>query len=221
MLLLLWSKFGAERDANPAPAPNHLRPQEGHAMAGHNFNKVCPNCKVDFNSIYGRAVYCSVECRAAGRYPSIATRLAEKSLRAENGCLVWQAALDNWGYGIVRHNGRMRKSHRVAWELVNGPIPEDKIVCHTCDNPQCIEVSHLWLGTNKENRDDMVKKGRQRVLYGPDNPSYKLTPELIAEILAECTAGKPKHQIAWDFGLAHSTVYNIFNYGTSEFKGKK
>jgi len=55
----------------------------------------------------------------------------------------------------------MVPTHRFAWELANGPIPEGMFVCHKCDNPPCCNVDHLFLGTPKENTTDMVNKGRR------------------------------------------------------------
>lgn len=53
------------------------------------------------------------------------------------------------------------KVHRYIWEQTKGPIPEGMLVCHSCDNPRCINVYHLFLGTSQDNMDDKVKKGRQ------------------------------------------------------------
>ena len=57
----------------------------------------------------------------------------------------------------------MRKAHRVAFELANGPIPDGVMVCHHCDNPPCVRPDHLFLGTNSENQRDSVQKGRSIV----------------------------------------------------------
>lgn len=191
-------------------------------MAKEKYTKVCAKCSKSFTASRETAVYCSRACRASGRYPDIMTRLfAGIEKREDTGCWEWQNSLDDWGYGIIRYNGAMRKVHRVSWELHNGPIPSGLLVCHHCDNTVCANPSHLFLGTNKDNRDDMVKKGRQRVLYGADNPSFKVTDAVVAEILAECSTGKSKIQIAHDFGLAKSTVYNLYNFGTTGYKGKE
>lgn len=77
-----------------------------------------------------------------------------------DGCWLWIASRHKKGYGQFKLDGKMRKAHRVAWELTYGPIPPDKNVCHTCDNPPCVRPDHLFLGTNGDNVRDAVKKGR-------------------------------------------------------------
>ena len=83
-------------------------------------------------------------------------------------CWDWTAALNNIGYGMFRWaSNKMRTAHRASYELHNGPIPEGLVVCHTCDNPKCVNPKHLWTGTLKDNAQDMVAKGRNsRAMVG-------------------------------------------------------
>src|SRR3990167_7924777 len=81
-----------------------------------------------------------------------------------SGCQIWLKAVDvSWGYGIIKVNRKVRKTHREAWRLHNGPIPEGKWVLHRCDTPCCINVDHLFLGDNAVNMADMAKKLRSGV----------------------------------------------------------
>ncbi len=63
-------------------------------------------------------------------------------------------------YSRVWHNGKWAQAHRVAWEKSNGPIPLGLFVLHRCDNPACVNVEHLFLGTKRDNAEDAIAKGR-------------------------------------------------------------
>jgi len=93
----------------------------------------------------------------------VAERLANKSTFEPNtGCLLWTGGVSSNGYGTIGLRGKVLSTHRLSWELVNGPIPSGLYVCHRCDTPACINVDHLFLGTAKDNVTDKVQKGRQR-----------------------------------------------------------
>jgi HNH endonuclease len=105
--------------------------------------------------------------------PSIEDRLSTHLIRTSSGCLEWTGYTNPKGYGQIQAGGRLRLTHRLAWELVHGPIPEGMFVCHHCDNPPCAQTEptegypegHLFLGTNDENMADMVAKGRGHGRY--------------------------------------------------------
>lgn len=137
---------------------------------------------------------------------TLAERMAFRSKRAGNGCLEWQGALDEKGYGVVRIRGRNYRASRVAWHLTEGPIPGHLTVCHTCDNPRCIEPTHLWLGTNKDNNDDKIAKGRHKVLRGEQHAHASLTD---AEAVAIRKDPAPYADIAKRYGITTSSVSRI------------
>ncbi len=99
----------------------------------------------------------------------------------ETGCLEWTGWISNTGYGFFnRGDGKSRLAHRASYELFCGEIPKGLHVLHKCDNPRCVKPSHLFLGTELDNKRDMVKKKRQA--YGERNGKSKLTQTLVAEI---------------------------------------
>lgn len=112
-------------------------------------------------------------------------------------CWEWQAGCTDSGYGHFMVGGRKggtEKSHRVAWELTNGAIPDGLWVLHSCDNRKCCNPAHLFLGTNYDNVQDMMQKGRnskgsQHAINhrGELNNHNKLTPNEVRYI-RECYA---------------------------------
>ena len=105
------------------------------------------------------------------------------------GCWEWKRATNNIGYGMFRiKQGLMRTAHRVSYEIHKGMIPNGMVVCHTCDNPKCVNPDHLWVGTQKDNAQDMVAKGRtSRAMLGK---KHKLAT------CNQCGAIKPVNIIA-------------------------
>jgi hypothetical protein len=84
-------------------------------------------------------------------------------------CWLWIGATTRRGYGAIHAAPPSRKilvASRVSWEIHYGAIPDGLFVCHRCDVPACVRPDHLFLGTDKENKADMMAKGRQR---GPSN----------------------------------------------------
>lgn len=93
-------------------------------------------------------------------------RLDAKTVPEPNtGCLLWTGSYDKNGYGKTHHNKKHIRAHRLAFELKHGPIPEGKLVQHSCDTPACCNSDHLSLGTPLSNMQDKMKKGRFRNQY--------------------------------------------------------
>jgi hypothetical protein len=100
-----------------------------------------------------------------GRWPKRTTQErfdAKWEADPATGCNVWTGCRNSDGYGQFRDGGGMRLAHRVAWELAHGQDPDVRLVMHlACDNPACVNVEHLGIGTHADNMRDMVAKGRQ------------------------------------------------------------
>lgn len=77
----------------------------------------------------------------------------------EAGCWIWTGAYNNYGYGVLWWNYRPILAHRYSWQIHKGPIPENRILCHTCNTRCCINPDHLYAGTPKTNYDDSVRAG--------------------------------------------------------------
>lgn len=75
-------------------------------------------------------------------------------------CWEYTKYINKWGYGRLRYNGKKHLAHRLIYEFIIGNIPKNMLVCHHCDNPKCINPYHLFVGTNKDNHTDAIKKGR-------------------------------------------------------------
>lgn len=130
--------------------------------------------------------------------------------KKSDACWLWTGACDRDGYGVMRatiHGQHLKKAHRFSWALHNKqPIPKGMVVCHTCDNPRCVNPSHLWLGTAAENQMDRVKKGRVARMRGELNHSAVLTESQVRAILADA---RPYSQIAADYDVTTMTVSDI------------
>lgn len=90
-------------------------------------------------------------------------RLFFPHVKKTDDCWIWDSPRrDKDGYGWFRPGGRRISTHRFSWLYHRGPIPEGMSVLHRCDRPYCVNPDHLWLGTQKDNVQDMMQKGRHR-----------------------------------------------------------
>lgn len=80
--------------------------------------------------------------------------------RSSNECWLYIGARHGQGYGLFRDDGKLWRAHRFAYEMWIGPIPNGMQVLHQCDNPPCCNPTHLFLGTNSDNVQDAIEKGR-------------------------------------------------------------
>lgn len=75
-------------------------------------------------------------------------------------CYEWKGGVNSTGRGIFWLNRKSEKAHRISWVIANGKIPDNMCVLHKCDNGVCVRIGHLFLGTRKDNTQDMLKKKR-------------------------------------------------------------
>lgn len=132
------------------------------------------------------------------------TRFFDKVEKTDS-CWIWKASLRN-KYGSFYYNGKTYKSNRFSFLLHYGFLPEDKLVCHTCDNPLCVRPEHLFLGTTEENISDKINKNRQA--KGSKNGSAKLTENQVKQIkidLENYSYGL-KVRLAKKYGVSKSAI---------------
>ena len=146
-----------------------------------------------------------------GRYNrTVIQRLEDMTIPEPNsGCWLWLGSVNEWGYGTIRIDGKTLLAHRVSWMENRGPIPEENIVCHSCDIPSCLNPDHLWLGTDKENSDDMYRKGRNRQPRGEAHRSAVLTEDQAKQIIKRLKAGEKGYKIARSIGCTINIVQLI------------
>jgi len=129
--------------------------------------------------------------------------------RGPDDCWEWQGHHIRKGYGqyTVREPLQML-AHRVAWELHHKQeVPEGMCVCHTCDNPPCVNPAHLYLGTHTDNMRDRAERGRSA--KGSQNGNAKLTEDQVREIRQLRQAGWKYRQLAVRFGITPTTACQI------------
>ena len=125
-------------------------------------------------------------------------------------CVEWHKGKTGRGYGVCYPFGRDKQvlAHRRVYELMYGPIPEDMVVCHKCDNRGCVNINHLFLGTQKDNIKDMFAKGRQHDRRGDRGNASKLSEKQVLEIKA--FIGKLKYkEIAKKYNVSETAIADI------------
>lgn len=133
----------------------------------------------------------------------------------QDQCWEWTAATSKDGYGLFWDN-KAAKAHRVSYELHKGEIPKGMCVCHSCDNPGCVNPAHLWLGTVADNNADMAEKGRAKSGYsGGGPPGEKHGRSKLAEAqVKEIRRRYPRvnqRELAALFGVSRSQIGRIVN----------
>lgn len=171
----------------------------------------------------GESKYCSIKCASSGKYPAFEERFV---VNKETGCHEWAASKAGSGYGAFSLNGKHIGAHRYAWIKAHGQIPEGLLVLHRCDNRACVNPDHLFLGTVKDNSDDMIAKGRAAwqkdhsahvraykaatIRRNPNgSANSRLTTAQVVEIKKRLAAGEKQSAISTDYGVGKTAITHI------------
>lgn len=202
-------------------------------MARTKIPRICQNCGQEFVSkntkleLQRNAKFCSQACyRVARPAEPIEIRFWRRVDKSAD-CWVWTGCVDNRGYGQIStgKTGKHIKTHRLAWELENGSIPEGLCVCHKCDNPPCVRPDHLFLGSKADNNRDMKRKGRQafgdrapsrrnpeRYPRGTGHHYAKLNESIVRDIRSRYRQGQAtEFALAHEYGVSVGCVSGIVN----------
>jgi hypothetical protein len=124
------------------------------------------------------------------------------------GCWLWTGLVNEkrGNYGRFFVNRKSIRAHRASWLIAHGEWPADKLVCHKCDTPQCVNPEHLFLGTVQDNSNDMKRKNRQARVLGQDHNMAKLTNNDVIEIRKRIKSGQTQRSLAKLYNVSPALI---------------
>lgn len=132
----------------------------------------------------------------------------------KDDCWPWigRPRSEKQGYGGFWFNGKHWRTHRFAFWITRRRLPKNKLICHECDNPPCCNPEHLFAGTNKDNYEDCLKKGRAYRERGEDRYNATLTEADVREIRRRYKFRGGKNSgvsLAKEFGVWRTMIHAI------------
>lgn len=172
-----------------------------------NFNHPCPRCGQQLGDFYSkRCRRCYAKDRIGKeRFPFLERFF--KYVKKTDTCWLWTGHTDSGGYGTIKRFGKMKKAHRISFSIHFGDIKDGLDICHHCDNPRCVNPTHLFAGTAKDNFQDAIKKNRINPQRGVDHFRYKLTPMKRKEMRSRYLKGNiTQSRLAKENGISQQLV---------------
>lgn len=156
------------------------------------------------SSLHGYA-FCSQDCFNQHRLTILRPQRFWAHVEKTATCWLWTGSVDKDGYGKY---GKLEKAHRLSWLLHYGLLPDNLLVCHHCDNPPCVRPEHLFLGTNSDNQQDAIRKGRKYMPQG-EECSWTRVPEEDIEAVFRLVGTLSQRLIAQRLGLSQGYVSEL------------
>ena len=174
---------------------------------------ICQNCNEVFINKYPNSKFCSRACYFS-KTPE--ERFYSFVIKSDNpdDCWQWTGCKCNQGYGLFSLNSQTIGAHRFSYGLHKGEIPEGMCVCHRCDNQECTNPNHLWLGTDGDNTRDKESKGRGKQPKGEKHGMSKLTESAVLRIRELVEMGLTNRQVAMEFNIHRYSVDRIISRKT-------
>lgn len=133
-------------------------------------------------------------------------------MKKPDECWNWIAYKDRDGYGTFSFNGTSIRAHRFIFNFINNTSSES-LICHTCDNPSCVNLTYLFSGTQKDNMSDMIKKKRDVKIRGSEHHFSKLKESQIIEIRDKYKAGLyNQRELSKKYDVDGSVISKIVNF---------
>lgn len=137
-------------------------------------------------------------------------RLRSRCVVSDTGCWNFNSVRKDGRANVFFFGGRYMVAYRASFAMHKGPIPTGLQVLHRCDNPRCVNPDHLWVGTQVDNLEDCVAKGRNAVFVGEAHGQAKLTEDDVRAIRAEYAAGGVTlRALASRYGMSVGGLHHI------------
>lgn len=132
-----------------------------------------------------------------------------QNVKVSGDCWIWTGSYGSDGYGVIGIGRKQFRTHRVSFEIFSGKCADGLLVCHKCDDPRCVNPEHLFVGTPKDNTQDMIAKGRKYKMENTNHPLCKITHKQRKEIISRRDDGETLKEIAKDYGVHFGTISAI------------